>query len=1098
MTNASDGRRDRWAETARLFLAAIERPAAERAAWLAEACADDTRLLDEVSSLLANDDPTFLKNAGAFELGRRFGHFEVLGEAGRGGMGVVYRAVDLRLDRAVALKMLPAKGASDADAQERLLDEARLLARCRHPHIAMVYGLVSDGDRTAIALEWVEGEAVGRWWNGGEITSTRTLRFARQLIGALAAAHRVGVIHGDLSPGNVLLERSTERDAGDVKIIDFGLARLRSSDDESPVGGTPSYLSPERMRGAAPSPADDVYAFGRLVIETLGCILNADDLAGRMRTVALDCVAEEGDRRPTVSQVDAALRLLDDRSASSDSSGLPAFATSFIGRRSSHVQLEQLLESSRWVSIVGPGGIGKTRFAVEFLSDPSRARGAVAFVDLTSVPNHGEIIPAVARALGLSLYSVSDLDERLLDRLRGGRWTLVLDNCEHVVSRVAPVGERWLHACPGLTVLATTRVPIGLSGETVFGLGALELDSSTAAPSEARELFVARARAARPDFVDDRAEVRDAIERIGRRLDGVPLAIELVAARVRTLTPIALARLLDRDLARTAEGTGSRGRSLRSVFEWSVALLAPEERHALARLSLLRGSFELDDAVALIEGDRADPQQSPAWSIVLALAEKSLLLTEHRVPGSRDPEVTYRMLETHRPFAREQLTRGGDEPTALARHLELTLNWVREAAPALLGADPGPWPARVARRADDIREAIDHASTLEDVDTLAELYRLAPTIWLHLGVVREGQATLVRALERSRGHSAPFELHFAIGRLSQAIGESDLAERAFGLASDLAAPDSTDRARCLNALGTSAQRRGALPLARERTEAALALWEQSKVPVEVLGCRNNLGILAVADGRYEEARTIYDDLRRECERGSAHQRCLVIGNGAFARWHIGELAAAYDWAREAHTLAASIGLRTEAMRADINAGRALDLAGRPLEALELLERAREAALTLESPYYEAFATQFILSARHRAGRLDAIDALAEAGIARADRFQLERHSLQMRSRWALALVDSEQHERALTLSQEAIELLDAGHHSEVVVEELLEGHARVVRTAQGEAEARPWFERARTEMERKAALFHQPELRAYYLALPWNQRLAASDSSDAR
>lgn len=363
--------------------------------------------------------------------------------------------------------------------------------------------------------------------------------------------------------------------------------------------------------------------------------------------------------------------------------GLPAARTTFVGRGAELAAIEAAFESARLVTLVGPGGVGKTRLAVA--SAGSFSCGG-AFVDLVPVRD-AFVAEAVAAALGVSERPQQPLEDAIADRLGRDRALLVLDNCEHLLDAVAAFVDRLLSRCPGTRALVTGRERLGVPGERVVPVEPLPLSS------DAVRLFRDRATAADPAFAVDAGEAAE----ICARLDGLPLAIELAAARSAALGPGGLLAALDDNLRLLAGGRGGdqRHRSLRAVLGWSHDLLEEDERTLFRRLAVFTGGFDLDAVTAVTSGGRAE-----VADVLGRLAGKSLVA--HQRDAGR-----WRLLETVRAFAAERLDDSGERPALQERHLR----WAATTAEALTrratskGLDDG-WRDAFDAVADDLRAAL--------------------------------------------------------------------------------------------------------------------------------------------------------------------------------------------------------------------------------------------------------------------------------------------------------------------------------------------------------------------------------------------------------
>jgi predicted ATPase len=334
-------------------------------------------------------------------------------------------------------------------------------------------------------------------------------------------------------------------------------------------------------------------------------------------------------------------------------SGLPVGVAAFVGRERERAKVADLVADARAVTLTGTGGCGKTRLAVEVTGDvASRFSEGACWVDLQGVSDAGMVAAAVGAAVGVHERPDQALVDTLAEQLRARHLLVVLDNCEHLVAACAELVAGLSSACPQLHVLATSRVPLVVEGEATFEVAPLPVpdpdavSASTVAAADAARLFEVRARQVASDFRigDDNAS---AVVGICRHLDGIPLAIELAAARVRVLAPGQIAAGLSdrfRLLTGGLRGAPARQQTLEASLDWSYDLLDDAQRLALARLSVFAGSFELDAAEALVAGDGDD-----VLDLVAGLVEQSMLEVVERHGRAR-----YRLLETIRVYARQR------------------------------------------------------------------------------------------------------------------------------------------------------------------------------------------------------------------------------------------------------------------------------------------------------------------------------------------------------------------------------------------------------------------------------------------------------------
>ncbi|GLY84399.1 BTAD domain-containing putative transcriptional regulator [Actinoallomurus iriomotensis] len=399
--------------------------------------------------------------------------------------------------------------------------------------------------------------------------------------------------------------------------------------------------------------------------------------------------------------------------------GVPARATSFVGRETELARVRDLLNTHRLVTITGFGGTGKTRLALEAAD---AAATSVRLVELGSVADPARVVPAVTAAVGDGDLFGSGADrtplERLGSMLAGHDLLLVLDNCEHVVDAAARLAEHLLAAAPGVTILATSREPLAIAGEALVPLAPLGLDGPAVA------LFADRARAVRPGFTAD-----DAVAGICRELDGIPLAIELAAARLRSMTLGQLAeRIGDRFglLERGSRTSLPRHRTLRAVVDWSWDLLDDAERAVLRRLSVFLGGATVE-AVTEVCAPATEP-----LDLLAGLVDKSLLIM-----AETDQDVRYRMLETVREYAGERLEESGEAERVREAHAVYFLALAETAEPELRGPGQLTWLARLDAEQGNLDAALGHAIGRGDHGRALRLMAARTWAWLIRGRWRE-------------------------------------------------------------------------------------------------------------------------------------------------------------------------------------------------------------------------------------------------------------------------------------------------------------------------------------------------------------------------
>lgn len=426
----------------------------------------------------------------------------------------------------------------------------------------------------------------------------------------------------------------------------------------------------------------------------------------------------------------------------------PRPLTRLIGREHEVVSVLRLLGSTRMLTLHGAGGSGKTRLAVDVATRMADRSGmAVSWVSLEALADP-QLVPAeVAAAIGVAEPPGSSVLHAVAAFLREREALLVLDNCEHLVGACATLAEFLLHECRQLRILATSREPLAVPGEVTWLVPPLPApasngeDASRLGTIPAVELFVERARAARPEFALG-AENASAVAQICRRLDGLPLALELAAARLRTLTVPEIAARLDQRFALLVSGSRTqlpRQQTLRATLDWSYAMLTPAQQRLLHRLGVFAGSFSIEaiEAVAPHDGDMGEP----LLSAVSALVDRSLLCSDPRADGTR-----FRLLESVRHYARD-LPDTGSHPEIDRLHAEHYTALAESAGPALLGPDRVAWARRLAPEQDNFRAALSWAIDNDHAHHYA--LRLAGSLWWfwhYVGRLSEGRRWIERAL----------------------------------------------------------------------------------------------------------------------------------------------------------------------------------------------------------------------------------------------------------------------------------------------------------------------------------------------------------------
>jgi predicted ATPase len=529
--------------------------------------------------------------------------------------------------------------------------------------------------------------------------------------------------------------------------------------------------------------------------------------------------------------------------------GLPAPFTTMVGREREVEDVVGLLARPgvRLVTLTGPGGVGKSRVAI---AAAERATAlfpdGVTFVGLGGVRDAGLVVGAIAAALAIREAPDRTPLEAVIDHLRERRELLVLDNCEHVLAAGPRVSEL-LAACPGLRVLATSRAVLRLRGEHDVEVEPLPED-------EAVRLFVERAEQVNPDFD---ASARAAVAEVCRRLDGLPLAIELAAARTRMLTPAALLARLTSRLALLTGGPRDlpeRQQTLRAALDWDYDLLDGEERALFRRLAVCDGGAGFDAVEALAAaggGLGVDPADA-----VESLVAKSLL---HRDAAS--PEPRFAMLQTVREYALERLAESGERELAERAHADHFAGVVREVADGLIGPDSRRLMLRIDADRANIRAATAYASRSGDVGLeVALCARLAP-YWLARAAFAEATQAVETAVAHSAGITVPDRVRVLVASAMLARARGDFETAHARIEAATAEAEATGN---LPGLARAHRERGAIAYDEGDVAAAAAATERAyDAAVEVgdddLVARslNNLAVFAFVRGEHEKARDLY-------------------------------------------------------------------------------------------------------------------------------------------------------------------------------------------------------------------------------------------------
>ena len=600
---------------------------------------------------------------------------------------------------------------------------------------------------------------------------------------------------------------------------------------------------------------------------------------------------------------------------------LPAQVTSFVGREREMAEIKRLFPSTRLLTLTGPGGTGKTRLSLHLAADLlDQFPHGVWLVELSTVSDPALIPEALINAVGIREVPDRAPLATLLDALRTRNLLLVFDNCEHLIANCAQVASTLLRSCPQVKIIASSREALNIEGETIWALAPLslpdfrrddpQLDADQIAQLESVQLFVERATAVRHDFRLT-SENSALVAQICWRLDGLPLAIELAAARVKLL-PLAqvLERLDDRFRLLTGGSRSAlpRQQTLGALIDWSYDLLSEPERMLLRRLSVFVAgrTLEMAEAVCAVDGlDKRD-----IFDLLCSLADKSLLVVENAADG----ETRYTMLESIWDYADDKLMQHGEGPKFSRRHLDYFVAFAEKAEPHLFGADMKEWLDRVAREQANFSRAL--RTSLDSPDTVVLGLRIAGALtryWEIRNYLTEGNEHFTELLARADDTVPPLvraKAELGAGRLSWAQDRDEAALRHYDAAQSIyRSLGMKKEVGLIEAfIGFVQRNEGNNAKSREHFERARALGEETGSERLRLTSLSGLSSAIASEGEFAQARKIKEScLSATKALGDRWVQAWVTGALAKVCLDMGDLDAARCYITEALAITRDLG-----------------------------------------------------------------------------------------------------------------------------------------------------------------------------------------------
>jgi len=730
-------------------------------------------------------------------IGKTISHYKILEKLGEGGMGVVYKAEDTKLDRNIAIKFLPSCiSTSDTDKQ-RFIVEAKAAAALNHPNIATIHAIEEIDGELFIAMEYIDGKELKEILHEG-LSHQEVSEYAQQIAKGLAAAHNKGIIHRDIKSANIMVTESRQ-----VKIMDFGLAKIGDGVDltkDYSTMGTLAYMAPEQILGQKVDNRADIWAVGVVLFEmltgklpfygdyeaaTIYSILNEEpqdvkslcpECLDNLADVISKCMQKNpNDRFASMTEI---ISILEAQSTAKKLFNSPApknnlreQLTSFIGREKEKQDILSQLEKSRLLTLTGIGGCGKTRLALEIAKSlQQQFPDGIWLVELAPITEPTQVIQTIASVLQIKEMPGTALIDTMFSKLKDKQLLLLLDNCEHLIDICSDIAKKLLQNSHFLKILTTSREALNIAGETAWNVPSLSLPKDVTetvenlASFEAISLFMERAKSVNPRFSLSQENVSTIVD-ICRRLDGIPLAIELAVARIKMMSP---QNILDRLHNRFQLLTGGdrtaleRQKTMRATVDWSYDLLNDQEKQVLNRLAVFIDGCDLESAEKVC-GTGTDFEDA-VLDILNNLIDKSLLNTKLDADGN----YRYNLLESLREYASIKLVDSGESDFVRSAHADYFYDQAEKGYEERI-SNPAFWLSQLKKNDGNLNAAL---IWLKGSNKHLFIAGALGWYWIANAMLRKSRDEILEALKRQSGQNAQVaRAMFWLGRSAVFIGD---------------------------------------------------------------------------------------------------------------------------------------------------------------------------------------------------------------------------------------------------------------------------------------------------------------------------------------